>query len=137
METLVACGFETRAPPPGEHSFTNTLIEVLGDWQNVPSFLITILHSGVLQVLMQRRKEKCPNGQRFEWRGTPVHISNSTDPKALSIELCKRSLVDFAGFSSNPPISLADAVTSHNDAFSSTTYEDLMSLSCNDLDHRL
>lgn len=86
---------------------------------------------------MQRRKEKCQNGQRLEWRSTPVHISNSTDPKALSIELCKRSLVDLACFSSNPPISLVNTATSHNDAFSSTTYEDLMSLCCDDLDHRL
>ncbi|CZR58571.1 uncharacterized protein PAC_08463 [Phialocephala subalpina] len=136
METLVACGFETRAPPPGEHSFTNTLIEVLGDWQNVPSFSITMLHSEVLRVLMQRRKERCPNGQRLEWRSTPVHISNSTDPKAVSIELCKRSLVDLTGFSSNPPTGLSEATLPHNGAFSSTTYQDLMSLCCDDLDQR-
>jgi hypothetical protein len=29
MEVIAACGFETIAPPPGEHSFTASLIEVL------------------------------------------------------------------------------------------------------------
>jgi hypothetical protein len=31
-ETIAACGFETWAPRPGFHSFTNTLIQVLEDW---------------------------------------------------------------------------------------------------------
>jgi hypothetical protein len=31
METIAACGFERRAPPPGEHSMTNTLIDILLD----------------------------------------------------------------------------------------------------------
>lgn len=38
MEAIAACGFETRAPPPGVYSFTNTLIEVFEDWVNKPSF---------------------------------------------------------------------------------------------------
>jgi hypothetical protein len=44
METIAACGFESRAPPPGEHSFTTTLTEVLQDWVNTPSFSVTMLH---------------------------------------------------------------------------------------------
>jgi hypothetical protein len=62
------CGFEGRAPPPGEHSFTTSLTEVLEDWLSVPAFSPTMLHSEVLRVLMRRRKERCSNGQREEWR---------------------------------------------------------------------
>jgi hypothetical protein len=36
IETIAACGFEGKAPPPGEHSFTTSLIEVLEDWINAP-----------------------------------------------------------------------------------------------------
>jgi hypothetical protein len=52
METIAACGFEGRALPPGEHSFTTSLIEVLEDWNNVPSFLVAMLYSEVFRVVM-------------------------------------------------------------------------------------
>jgi hypothetical protein len=38
IETIAACGFETWAPGPGRHSFTNALVEVLDDWMDKPSF---------------------------------------------------------------------------------------------------
>jgi hypothetical protein len=137
METLVACGFETQAPPPGENSFTHSLIEVLEEWQNVPSFSITMLHSEVLRVLMQRRKEKFTNGMKLEWRSTPVHISNSTDPKAPSIELCRRGLLCPTDLPSNSSISFDGTALSPTGAASSTTYEDLMDLCHDEFDQQL
>jgi hypothetical protein len=128
METIAACGFESIAPPPGEHSFTNSLIEVLEDWINAPSFSVTMLHSEVLHVLKQRRKEKCRNGRKMEWRSTPVHISNTRNPKDTSIELCKRSLVVLENKSSDNSTSGKDLTQpSQNTAL--TTYHNLMSMS--------
>jgi hypothetical protein len=48
IETIAACGFERRAPPPGEHSLTNTLIDVLRDWINKSSFSVVSLHTEIL-----------------------------------------------------------------------------------------
>jgi hypothetical protein len=101
METIAACGFEGRAPLPGEHSFTTSLIEVLEEWINVPSFSISMLHSEVLKTLKGRRKEKCKNGQKLEWRSTPIYINNSIHPRTIGIELCKRALVDADTFPLN------------------------------------
>lgn len=129
METIAACGFESRAPPPGEHSFTNSLIEVLEDWINAPSFSVTMLHSEVLHVLKQRRKEKCTNGQKLEWRSTPVHISNTTNPKATSIELCKRSLIAAENKSSDISTSGKDLSEPIRDT-TLKTYHKLMNMSC-------
>jgi len=47
-EAIAACGFESRAPPPGEHSFTNTLIEVLDDWLNKGSFSASCFHAEII-----------------------------------------------------------------------------------------
>ena len=58
MEAIVACGFESRAPPPGEYSFTNTLIEVLDDWINKRSFSASCLHAEILFQLKTERNEK-------------------------------------------------------------------------------
>lgn len=136
METIAACGFEGRAPPPGEHSFTTSLIEVLKDWQNVPSISITMLHSEVLRVLMRRRTERCRNGQKLEWRSTPVYINNYTHSRTIGIELCKRNLLNTESFSSpRPSQSIQDLLqpTAH---LTSETYLDLMSLSCDGLGER-
>jgi hypothetical protein len=137
METIAACGFESRAPPPGEHSFTTTLTEVLQDWVNTPSFSVTMLHSEVLRVLMRRRKERCINGQKLEWRSTPIHMNNFTNSRTLGIELCKRSLID-AGTcpaiqSQMQPVDEAR----HGPELTSSTYLDLMSLSTDALEDTL
>ncbi|CZR53777.1 uncharacterized protein PAC_03658 [Phialocephala subalpina] len=137
METIAACGFEGRAPPPGEHSFTTSLIEVLEDWINAPSFSVTMLHSEVLRVLMRRRKEKCRNGQKLEWRSTPVHINNYTHPRAIGIELSKRSLIDTEKLHPNRSLHpIADLLGTSTHGMSAT-YLDLMSLSCDSLDESL
>ncbi|KAH8756559.1 hypothetical protein BGZ57DRAFT_962528 [Hyaloscypha finlandica] len=63
MEAIMACGFESKAPPPGEHSFTNTLIN------------------------------KGREGKKLEWCVTPIYINCTQDSKAPSIELCRRNIL--------------------------------------------
>jgi hypothetical protein len=137
METIAACGFESRAPPPGEHSFTTSLIEVLHDWANAPSFSATMLHSEVLRVLMRRRKERCRNGQKLEWRSTPVHMNNFTHARTIGIELCKRSLIDTDGSLSIRSSQPIENLLQSDIGLTSATYLDLMSLSCEALEERL
>ena len=88
MEAIAACGFETKAPPPGEHSFTNTLIEILEEWVYKPSFSAAMLHTEVLFVLKQKRPERGRDGRRLEWCTTPIHWVCTEDPKAPGIEIC-------------------------------------------------
>jgi hypothetical protein len=137
METIAACGFEGRALLPGEHSFTTSLIEVLQDWANAPSFSVTMLHSEVLRVLMRRRKEKCTNGQKLEWRSTPVHMTNFTHARTIGIELCKRSLIDTDSFPSIQSSQPIEDLLQSDIGLTSATYLDLMSLGCDALEERL
>jgi hypothetical protein len=92
MEAIVACGFESRAPPPGEHSFTNTLIEVLEDWINKPSFSASCLHTEILFQLKLKEKKRGREGIKLEWCVTPIHINYTDDPKAPSIELSRQNV---------------------------------------------
>jgi len=87
METIAACGWETKAPIPGDYSFTHTLIEVLEEWVHKPSFSVAMLHTEVLFVLKQKRPERGRDGRRIEWCSTPVHWVNTGNPKASGIEL--------------------------------------------------
>ncbi|KAE9365616.1 hypothetical protein N431DRAFT_563478 [Stipitochalara longipes BDJ] len=137
METIAACGFEGRAPPPGEHSFTTSLIEVLEDWENVPSFSVTMLHSAVLNVLKSRRRERCTNGQKMEWRSTPVYVNNYLHSRTIGIELCKRCLIDIGDSSSSPPRKDIAEILLANSNMAAATYLDLMSISCEALEERL
>ncbi|KAE8445757.1 hypothetical protein EG329_012815 [Mollisiaceae sp. DMI_Dod_QoI] len=89
-ETIAACGFEGIAPPPGPHSFTNTLIEVLEDWKDRIHFSVSLLHSEVLFQLKRKRPEKGRQGTRIPgWCSTPVHYISSSDPRPQSIELSR------------------------------------------------
>ncbi|TVY46959.1 hypothetical protein LOCC1_G003238 [Lachnellula occidentalis] len=88
MEAIAACGFETRAPPPGIYSFTNTLIEVFEDWVNKPSFSAAMLHTEILFVLKQKRPERGRDGRRLEWCSTPIHLVYTSNPKSPGVELC-------------------------------------------------
>ncbi|TVY53049.1 hypothetical protein LCER1_G007215, partial [Lachnellula cervina] len=88
MEAIAACGFETRAPPPGVYSFTNTLIEVFEDWVNKPSFSAAMLHTEILFVLKQKRPERGRDGRRLEWCSTPIHLVYTSNPKSPGVELC-------------------------------------------------
>ncbi|PVH69008.1 hypothetical protein DL98DRAFT_661904 [Cadophora sp. DSE1049] len=137
METLAACGFEGIAPPPGEHSFTTSLIEVLLDWKDVPSFSVTMLHCEVLRVLMQRRKERCSNGQKREWRSTPVYINGSRDPRVEGIRLCKRTLIDIVETSPSGSTLTTTEPILPRDCLTPSSYFDLMSLGCDELEESL
>jgi hypothetical protein len=83
-ETIAACGWETWAPEPGRHSFTNALITVLEDWVGRKSFSAAMLHSEVLSLLKQPR----PRRNR-EVSKTPVHIVTTSNPKKCSIEIAR------------------------------------------------
>ncbi|KAK0106924.1 hypothetical protein ONS95_003640 [Cadophora gregata] len=90
-ETIAACGFETWAPQPGRHSFTNTLIAVLDDWQDRSSFTAAMLHCEILNRLRHEKPERRRNIKNFECRRTPVHILSTVDARAGSVELCRRN----------------------------------------------
>ncbi|KAG4431285.1 hypothetical protein IFR05_013229 [Cadophora sp. M221] len=89
-ETIAACGFETWAPQPGRHSFTNTLIAVLDDWQDRASFTAAMLHCEILNRLRHEKPERRRNIKNFECRRTPIHILSTIDTRAGSIEICRR-----------------------------------------------
>lgn len=94
-ETIAACGFEGIAPPPGPHSFTNTLTEVLEDWKARLYFSVSLLHSEILFQLKRKRPEKGREGKRIPgWCSTPVHYISSSDPRPQSIELCRTQVQD-------------------------------------------
>ena len=93
MEAIVACGFESKAPPPGEHSFTNTLIEVLDDWIKKPSFSASCLHTEILFQLKLKETRKGREGVKLEWCVTPIHINYTQDSKAPGIELSRRNIL--------------------------------------------
>ncbi|KAH7407907.1 hypothetical protein BKA64DRAFT_706308 [Cadophora sp. MPI-SDFR-AT-0126] len=90
-ETIAACGFETWAPQPGRHSFTNTLIAVLDDWRDRSSFTAAMLHCEILNRLRHEKPERRRNIKNFECRRTPVHILSTIDARAGSVEICCRS----------------------------------------------
>ncbi|KAH8747708.1 hypothetical protein BGZ57DRAFT_168755 [Hyaloscypha finlandica] len=93
MEAIVACGFESRAAPPGEYSFTNTLIEVLDDWINKQTFSASCLHAEILFQLKLKETKKGREGWKLEWCTTPIHINYTADSKLPGIELCRRNIV--------------------------------------------
>ncbi|KAL5324544.1 hypothetical protein ACEPPN_009090 [Leptodophora sp. 'Broadleaf-Isolate-01'] len=91
-ETIAACGFETWAPQPGRHSFTNTLIAVLDDWHDRASFTAAMLHCEILNRLRHEKPERRRNIKNFECQRTLVHILSTIDARAGSVELCRRNL---------------------------------------------
>jgi len=93
MEAIMACGFESKAPPPGEHSFTNTLIDVLYDWIDRRSFSASCLHAEILSQLKLKENKRGREGKKLEWCVTPIHINCTQDSKAPSIELCRRNVL--------------------------------------------
>ncbi|KAH6708870.1 hypothetical protein BKA61DRAFT_490795 [Leptodontidium sp. MPI-SDFR-AT-0119] len=85
-ETIAAYGWETWAPEPGRHSFTNAIIEVLEEWIDRKSFSAAMLHSEVLSVLKSTRPKK-----RLEISKTPIYIVTTSNPKTCSIEIRRRT----------------------------------------------
>jgi hypothetical protein len=123
MEAIAACGFETRSPPPGIYSFTHTLIEVLEDWVNKPSFSAAMLHTEVLFVLKQKRPERGRDGRRLEWCSTPIHLVYTGNPKSPGIELCclkstKSARKANTRFASQRPTAYVDSMDLDDDSLS-------------------
>ncbi|KAH9220602.1 hypothetical protein DL95DRAFT_239801, partial [Leptodontidium sp. 2 PMI_412] len=123
METIAACGFERRAPPPGEHSLTNTLIDVLRDWINKPSFSAASLHTEILFRLKLKEAKKGREGIPLEWCVTPIHWINTKDCKASGIEICRRNAL---------PSMSAGPSTATPDEDDKSTYVDRMDLDFDD-----
>jgi hypothetical protein len=103
MEAIMACGFESIAPPPGEHSFTNTLIDVLDDWIDRRSFSASCLHAEILSRLKLKENKKGREGEKLEWCRTPIHINCTQDSKTPSIELCRRNILPLPSSSAAEP----------------------------------
>lgn len=118
MEAIAACGFETKAPPPGKFSFTNTLVEVLEEWAEKPCFSAAMLHTEVLFVLKQKRPERGRDGRKYEWCSTPIHLVYTGNPKVPGIEIC--SLMSGKGVEDNKNVNVQSS------AQRSTTYMDAM-----------
>jgi len=87
-ETIVSCGWENNAPPPGELSFRNALVEVL--WEYLHKTISTgTLHAGILDRLKHEKLLRLGGGPRMECRRTPVRISRSK-PGVPDIVLCRQ-----------------------------------------------
>jgi len=84
-ETISASSWDAIAPDPGRYSFTNALIEVLGEWR-LRAFSAAMLHAEILARLKHPRPITI-NGKHFEARSTPVHFMMTANHKAPSIEL--------------------------------------------------
>lgn len=91
-ETISASSWDAIAPDPGRYSFTNALIEVLGEWR-LKTFSAAMLHAEVLARLKHPRPILI-NGKRFEARSTPVHFMMTSDHRAPSIEMSRLILND-------------------------------------------
>ncbi|KAK0118179.1 hypothetical protein ONS95_012484 [Cadophora gregata] len=116
METIAACGFERRAPPPGEHSMTNTLVDVLRDWNNKPSFSAASLHTEILFRLKLKEAKKGREGVPLEWCVTPIHWINTKDCKASGIELCRRTKLPLISDACSTATSDEDDISTYIDA---------------------
>ena len=97
-ELLAACGFETSAPGPGPHSFTNALIKELRDLSTLDfPFAVTMLHQRIVARLVDYSPQYSSvvpfvsvlgSGQSPpERRATPVYISLGRDFRQKSIPL--------------------------------------------------
>ena len=97
-ELLAACGFETGAPGPGPHSFTNALIKELRDMSTLDfPFAVTMLHQRIVARLVDYSPQYSSvvpfasvlgSGQPPpERRATPVYISLGRDFRQKSIPL--------------------------------------------------
>jgi hypothetical protein len=110
-ETIAACGFEGIAAPPGPHSFTNTLVEVLDERKSMPYLSVSLLHAKVLFQLKRKTPERGREGRRMEWCRSPVHYIASSVPRPDSIELTRIHMPVENQAAASPPYSprLSDA----------------------------
>jgi CubicO group peptidase (beta-lactamase class C family) len=130
MEAIMACGFESKAPPPGEHSFTNTLIDVLDGWINRRPFSASCLHAEILSQLKLKENKKGREGAKLEWCVTPIYINCTQDSKVPSIELCRRNILPLpmASPRESEPSPYVDAMDLDFDELHSSTLSSLSSL---------
>ena len=132
MEAIAACGFETKAPPPGQYSFTNTLIEVLIDWAAKPCFSAAMLHTEILFVLKQKRPERGRDGRKYEWCSTPIHLAYTGNPKSPGIEICSLNRRSTIGVASSTAQTLNQRFTTYVDAMDLDNSENLLTACTSD-----
>jgi hypothetical protein len=82
---------------------TNTLVDVLRDWINKPSFSAASLHTEILFRLKLKEKKKGREGVPLEWCVTPIHWINAKDCKAVGIEICRRNVPPLPSATSDSP----------------------------------
>jgi hypothetical protein len=115
MEAIAACGWESQAPPPGEFSFTNTLIEVLEDWVDKPAFSAAMLHTEILFILKQKGPDRGRYGEKLEGCTTPVHWVHTKNSKTLGIEISCLVRPNATGKAPTPEASESPRCTSYVD----------------------
>jgi hypothetical protein len=94
-ELIAACGFETFCPAPGEHSFTEQLIQELEALSRGPPFTTVHLHHKISERLKHwnpHYNAKDPvrldrDGQDVERRKAPVHLFLNSGSDNSSIVL--------------------------------------------------
>lgn len=91
MEVIVACGFESRAAPPGEFSFTTALTEILRDWICKPAFSVSTLHTEILFQLKQKENRRGREGTKLEWCSSPIYLRYTQDVRTPGIELYRKT----------------------------------------------
>ena len=92
-EVIAACGSETWAPPFGEHAFTRSLIDTLGDWEGrQPPLSRAVIHSEILSKIKSwNPKDHNPTHHQrteaAERRKIPIHIRVPNHDNERSIVL--------------------------------------------------
>ena len=143
IESIVAGGFESTAPGPGPHSFTNALIEVLHDWSSKLCFSAASLHGQILNDLMSIRPERSreAGGKRVEVCTTPIYIAPRNDPKFKSILISPRPLpveVDATAHTAAAGLpSVRPATLPSSNVFDTTTLNNKMPSGLFDIPHVL
>jgi len=85
-EVIAACGFESRAPGVGEHSFTRSLIEELRYCSHGPPLSVAMLHNKVPSRIKYWKPRFGTTGYH-EHRKTPIYIVLANEGMKRSIEL--------------------------------------------------
>ena len=118
-ELLAACGFETVAPGPGPHSFTNALIKELREMSTLDSpFAVNMLHQRIIARLVHYSPQYTSEGppmwtpgpgqSPLELRATPVYIFLGRDFRQKSIPL--RSFSNLPSNGGGPLISSSGSI---------------------------
>ena len=71
VETIMASGFEARAPPPGELFVTDAFVDFLENWVMRPSFSASYLHAETLSKLM-KPANKGRESTKLGWCIAPI-----------------------------------------------------------------